>query len=393
MCSAGPASASVTLVEDVLSKKRMQLTALQFKGTSDCVRLRVAAPMGGPLGGCEGVPPEFGRRLPITRLPLVLLLLACTQVPRDQTISSPAAHSRKFEADTTLRGWTASDSAALALGLGMLRQASLPDGTQEVRIWTGLALGVPHNLLRLTRRGGRVEGLKALYWSLESGHPNPGTGADPVPIDAIVRYHIAGRCGPPKRVGGVEACQVHFTQRPDWRALWDSLEALGVWTLPDQDDLPRDSLLTLDGWAMTVEVRDGGSYRSYAYSNPDAHRHPAQVAAAAIGRVDGHLWSLVPRPGNERRYRGRLDVGVGWSEFRVCGTNAIWGVQGRLGARLDSLRTNAAGQDSTARHIYYADLRGMLAYPGLAGQWDTPYSEILQVDSVLTTHATVPEHC
>ena len=84
---------------------------------------------------------------------------------------------------------------------------------------------------------------------------------------------------------------------------------------------------------------------------------------------------------------------MSWSEFRVCGTSAIWGIQGSLGARLDSLRTKAEGQDSAARHIYYAELRGMLAYPGLARQWNTPYSEILEVDSVLTTQATVSEHC
>lgn len=195
------------------------------------------------------------------------------------------------------------------------------------------------------------------------------------------------------RSGDVEACRVHFTRRPDWGAVWDSLEVLGVWTLADQDDLPRDSTMTLDGWSMTVEVRDGARYRSYAYSNPDAHRHPAQAAAAAIGRVDRYLWSLVPRPRNERRYRGRLEVGVGWSEFRVCGTSAIWGLQGSLGARLDSLRTKAAGLDSTARHVYNVELRGMLAYPGLARQWSTPYSEILDVDSVLTTEASVSARC
>ena len=319
----------------------------------------------------------------MTRLALLSFLLACTQATRDPPIAASLAHPAELKSDTLLRGWTASDSAALALGLGLLRRTPVPKGTQEIRIWTGLALGVPHDLLRLTRRGNRVEGNKAWYWFVESVQDDTRGEEESVPIDAVVRYSTGGRCGPPQRSGDVEACLVHLTKRPDWRAIWDSLEVLGVWTLPDQDELPRDSTMTLDGWAMTVEVRDGARYRSYAYSNPDAHRHPVQVAAAAIGRVDWHLSSLIPRSQNERHYRGRLEVGADWSEFTVCGTSTVWGVQGSLGARLDSLRIRPAGHDSAARYLYYAELRGILAYPGLARQWNTPYSEILEVDSVL----------
>ena len=329
----------------------------------------------------------------MTRVLLLLSLAACAQASRNQAVSRPADRPPNFETDTILRGWTASDSAALALGIGLLRQTPLPDEIQEIRIWTGLALGVPHDLLRLTRRGNKIEGLKALYWEVERKETGESATAPGVPIDAVVRHTIEGRCRPPRRYGDVEACRVVFTNLPDWKAIWDSLAVLGVWTLPDQDALPRGSGMSLDGWAMTVEVRDGRRYRSYAYSNPDGRRHPAELAAAAIGRIDDSVWTLVPRPRNERRYRGRLDVGAGWSEFRACGSGTVWGVQGRLGNRLDSLRMKVAGQDSTARHVYYAELRGMLAYPGLAREWDTPYTEILQVDSVFTVRASSPERC
>ena len=339
----------------------------------------------------DGEQPVDGCRM--TRLLLLLSLAACAQSTRDQATSPPADHSPDSANDKILRGWTASDSAALALGVGLLRQTPLPTEIQEVRIWSGLALGVPHDLLRHIKKKNEIDGVKAMYWEVERKDADAGAQLAGVPIDAIVRHTIEGRCGPPKRYGNVEACWVVFTKRPHWKAMWDSLEVLGVWSLPDQDDLPDDGSMTLDGWAMTVEVRRGNRYRSYAYSNPDGRRHPAQVAAAAIGRIDDSVWSLVPRPRNERRYRGRLDVGVGWSEFRACGSGTIWGVQGRLGNRLDSLRMKVAGQDSTARHVYYAELRGMLAYPGLARYWNTPYAEILEVDSVFTVRASSPERC
>jgi hypothetical protein len=174
--------------------------------------------------------------------------------------------------------------------------------------------------------------------------------------------------------------------------MWDSLEALGVWTLPDQDDLPRDSIMVFDGWSMTVEVRDGPRYRSYAYSNPDAHKQPEQVAASALGQMDNELFKWLPRPANERVYRGRLEVGPMVSEFTVCGSRIPWEASGSLGLALDSARMRLAGRDTAARRPYYAELRGMLAYPGLAREWERPYAEILEVDSVLLVEDLKPEH-
>jgi hypothetical protein len=287
----------------------------------------------------------------------------------------------------------ASDSAALALGIGILRRASQLEGSEEIRIWTGAALAVPEVLLRLTRRGDKVAGSMAWHWRLEE--PDTAVnGKQTVTIDAVMRYSNAGRCRTIRRFGDAEACMIRLTGPPDWRAMWDSLDVLSVWTLPDQSELPRDGKMPLDGWSMTVEVRDGPRYRSYAYSNPDAHQHPAQVAAAAIGQMNLLLAKLIPRPSNEHLYRGRLEVGPGVSEFAACGSDTVWEVYGSLGARLDSAGMLRAGQDTTGRRAFYAELRGMLAFPGLAKEWGRPYGEILEVDSVLLVEEwTSPRHC
>jgi hypothetical protein len=99
--------------------------------------------------------------------------------------------------------------------------------------------------------------------------------------------------------------------------------------------------------------------------------------------MDMGLAKMIPRPSNERVYRGRLEVGPGVSEFAVCGSGTVWEVYGPLGARLDSATMRRARQDTTARRAYYAELRGMLAYPGLAKEWRRPYSEVLEVESVV----------
>ncbi len=322
-------------------------------------------------------------------LALALPIAGCARPAPIPEPVPPAPANTVAETDTVLRGWAASDSAAMALQLSVLRHTPLPSGSREIRIWTGLALGVPHDLLRLSEREGRVDGSLGWHWSARH---DPEDDPTEVPIDAVVRRSVAGRCTKPRRVGETEACRVHLRAAPNWRALWDSLENLGVWRLPDQDELPQIGA-SLDGWGMTVELRDGQRYRSYAYDNPDGHRHPAQVAATAVARIGDDLWRLVPPSVHQRRLRGRLAIKPGeWSEFRGCGSNISWGVSGRLTPTLDSLRARKVGSDSVAG-VFYVEALASLAYPGLARSWGTPYPEVLEVDSILTVAAWEKHPC
>lgn len=275
--------------------------------------------------------------------------------------------------DTTLHGWMASDAAALALGIPLLRRVPFREGEQEIRIWSGVELGEPRDLVRLHRRGRAVSGTWAWYWSADDA-------SSEVTTDAVVRHSLAGRCDTPRQQGDTAACVARLRSRPDWSAIWDSLTVLGVWTLPNQDDLPHEGRITLDGWSMTIELRDGPRYRSVAYSNPDAFNHPAQVAATAVGGAARHLGELLPPPRNERQLRGELHFGSAGPEFRSCRSSTVWGVQGPLGPVLDSAR--AASQRSATSISFLVNLRGMLTVRGLARSWGAPYDYILQVDTV-----------
>ncbi len=259
---------------------------------------------------------------PLTSLtkPLLSIVLLLMSVGASLAQVGPESSGvREFTSDTILRGWMASDSAAAALGIGVLRRRPLPEGSQEVRVWTGIALGVPHELTRLTRRGGRVDGMLALFWFVHGEEHRSHAGRPMVPTDAVIRHNLAGQCGPPRRAGDTEACQARLEGRPNWGVVWDSLERPGVWTLPDQEELPAESFMTLDGWSMTVEVRDGKRYRSYAYSNPDAHRHPAQVAATAIANAGGAVWRLMPRRAAASATRGKSGSnGIGMSSAHAA---------------------------------------------------------------------------
>lgn len=267
----------------------------------------------------------------------------------------------------------------MALRLIPLSQDTLSIA-QEIRIWRGMGLGVPYDLLRLVRRNGKVEGRYSWWWPV---FPRELIARlETTPIDAVLRYGREGQCSRPRRVGAAEGCDLYLLTKPDWQVMWDSLTALGVWTLPDQSALPRDSVLVFDGSSMTVEVRDGRRYRSYAYNNPDVHAHPAQHLAAAIERIDFRLDLSTPRPKQERTVEGKLDVRHNDVSFTPCRSNRTIGATGGFSPIVHSAMTRA-GKDSTYHAVFFVRMRGMLAYPGLAKEWRSPYPDVFESDTVL----------
>jgi hypothetical protein len=73
-------------------------------------------------------------------------------------------------------------------------------------------------------------------------------------------------------------------------------EAAGLWALPDESALGGEPSVAVDGWSLTVEVRDGARYRTYRYYMPraDAER-PEERRAAAIGAVFLKVQALAGR--------------------------------------------------------------------------------------------------
>lgn len=332
--------------------------------------------------------PTVGKRAPLVPAAL-LLLVACSVAPGPAAGPGKTAPRLLTSNDTTPRGWNVSDSAAIALGLTPLRHSALPAGDAEIRLWTGMGIGLPHRLLRLSRSDGQVTGFVAWYWPIRD---LPRTGGPPrVPIDSVLRYSYSGRCEDFRRQGDAEGCIALLTHAPPWQVIWDSLTTLGVWTQPDQSELPRDGSIIGDGWSMAVELRDGDRYRSFAYSNPDAHPHPAQQRAAQIGQVGGEAWAAASLPPNRlRSYHGRLNVPYRRNQtFVPCGSNQIWGVQPEI---LEVAR-RAAETDSAVVRSYYVELRAMPVTPGLLEMWRSPFDEVLSVHGIVAVKPWSADAC
>jgi hypothetical protein len=101
-------------------------------------------------GGGRSLNRVMPPRHPFTPLFAAILGAGCAHLTPPTT--NPHQEIHLVATDTTQRGWSASDSAALALGLPALRYAAPDLGVREMRIWTEFAIGEPHDLLRLVRR-------------------------------------------------------------------------------------------------------------------------------------------------------------------------------------------------------------------------------------------------
>jgi hypothetical protein len=273
------------------------------------------------------------------------------------------------------------DSAARAYGLVPLAEARLGRSVEEIRFWAGGGVTAEQSFTRIIRSGNHVDGTLGLYWR----EINPNSRAS-VTQGAMVRYFHAGTCRTLKDFGNIEACTLRFRQEPDWRAIWDSVIALGVATLPPQSSLSRPRVVVWDGTSLTIELRTADDYHRYFFSNPYAYHDSVDQKVVAIATLLRSAISLVPRSSNERRFRGLLDMTSSNSEFTACGSRVAWGIQmaGPSPAR-------PSATDSTAHALYYADVWGQLAMPGI--RWGLPYPEIVQVFRVESVVPWGPKRC
>jgi len=196
-----------------------------------------------------------------------------------------------------------------------------------------------------------------------------------------MRYDLDGVCGAIHSTATVEACEVRFAAPPPWAKFLAELDRHQVWRLPDQSQLPADSMMVLDGWGFTAEVRNPAGYRRYRYDNPEAHRAPEAQDAGAIGRSLRLINGLVAPNVHRRTYRGLSVSAPGVQGFRPCDSTQVW----EAGGDFRPISRLRPGYDTLALPVesLYVEVRGMLAAPGLAAQWRSRYPEVLDIDSVL----------
>lgn len=287
------------------------------------------------------------------------------------------------------------DEVVASAGLHPLKNTSLPSGHRELRIWFGGGLGWPQDMYRFQIKNGSVKGQWFRYWSVAVDSDGPPENAQ---FPDVLRYDLAGQCDAIRTVDRTAVCIARFTRRPDWKALLMKIESEGVWTLPDEQSLPKEhfpngmQVIVSDGYGITVEARDGSSYRSYGYDNPETSKQDAAKHAAAITAAFGYLGKFVPPNTHTRIFRGRYTPAPTYYRFINCGDTTTWGLS--LSTTPPPMPREQGG-DSVSDTIRsaYAEVRGMKAYKGLPKEWDAPYPEIIQSDSVLVLKPWRPEEC
>ena len=279
------------------------------------------------------------------------------------------------------------DRVAAAAGLKPLKSLSGLPKRREVRLWIGGGLGYPQDLYRFVDDGGKVHGELIRYWHDSS------LGDDSIPgtsFHDLMLYSQNGACVDFRRRSGVGVCRGNFVSSPDWRSALRRAEAADLWTLPDETALPSDGISVMDGWGIVVELRDGPSYRWYAYGNPDAHkRRPEAAKAVAIVRATESIDSLLRTPDVVREYRG-ITTGRYESEFVHCATGERWEFHDDLKALAERNKMSLPpGTDANYDVVVVAEL----SPEWLARQWGSKYRRVLQIQRLISVRVAGPNGC
>ena len=173
------------------------------------------------------------------------------------------------------------DDVAGTISSGPLRDTPLPPGADEIRVWVGFGILSPESMIRVWRTSaGHADGEVWLY-------------ADRVEEDEYARFADYD-CAEERRDDGVWACRVDVAPRPDWARVRASLIAADIATLHDESKIPESKLRVHDGVAMVAEVRAGGAWRAWSFSNPHLRDDPYGDAAARVMDVANELEPAPP---------------------------------------------------------------------------------------------------
>ncbi|MGB5675885.1 MAG: hypothetical protein WBO43_15215, partial [Gemmatimonadota bacterium] len=113
-------------------------------------------------------------------------------------------------------------------------------------------------------------------------------------LDSINTAEFGPTCERMERQQWWVVCHSAFSTEPDWEYVLTEATGAGVWLLPDPSVLSDDELSMTDGWGLTIELRDGPSYRTFQYRNPDAQPWPEARQAEALFRIVEDVWRHAP---------------------------------------------------------------------------------------------------
>ncbi|MEP7043517.1 MAG: hypothetical protein ABI843_10675 [Dokdonella sp.] len=176
---------------------------------------------------------------------------------------------------------TFTDQATYSMNLPLLRESVLPEGAKEVRVWTGFGTVAPDFLLRFQiEPNGDLTGTMLAHF-MRAPEDNA--------YNESVRSVLRAMCTSVQSNEAADSCAATASQEVHWKTIYRKLVREGLWTLPDESELPKPKFTLSDGSSIVVELRDGKSYRTYQYSNPLMLEGVAAEHAYALMRISGDI--------------------------------------------------------------------------------------------------------
>jgi hypothetical protein len=173
-----------------------------------------------------------------------------------------------------------------AAGLSDLRRGNHPSGEREIRIRIDGGIALPYTLYRFVSRNGGISGEVVRYMPLD-GYGSEFAGS---------KGHSAGSRDSCAKTESQSffPCRARFSRDPDWRRLFTSMDSLDVWNIADEGTLHKHWTIMLDGpGGITAELRDGKSYKAWAYEPGVEDTEPGRAKVSFISHLLRGVDSLV----------------------------------------------------------------------------------------------------
>jgi hypothetical protein len=318
---------------------------------------------------------KAGSRLTLIAACAVLVARAGAQIPTNPPPHTPAALLETIAYSL--------DSAAISAGIPILRLTPNPKGIREVRLWIH---GWYYNwgtLYRVTSGHGTIRGEVIEHWPVDR---SLSAAVDTIPSS------LRETCNHFTRRAGIATCRARFEIPPDWRRSLREAETAGLWVIPDESELPKRSL-TVDGWGMFVELRDGNQYRAYSYSNPNVQSgHADFKRAVAVVSAFRPIRELMRRSPGADIFRGLYVGGSDRTEFTQCGSDTPFELAGNLAPLAKAAKRLSANSTGTDSARLFVEVRGTTEI-GWVAMRVNGREFTLHVDSVLTARPWTPDAC
>lgn len=321
---------------------------------------------------------------------IVFLMMAfISEVALSQELNSSEPDSITIEVPDAI--WTfvferTFDHVVLSAGLKPLRKKELEKDEKEIRIWFGGGIFAPKFLYRITESDGTVKGELLLYWRVREIdiYDDGKTTHD------WMLYYRSSNCEDFNLKSGFGTCRALFETEPDWKSILRKMEDQGIWKLPDSSELP-DAGTSLDGWGITIELREDYYYRTYNYSNPNHKPWPEAAQAVQIAGIVSKVRYLMKRSELIKNYRG-VTTGINGSAFNECESGEVMGF--KIGISLEALAQRWEVElPEAGKYGYIVEVTGERSPEWVANRRSSKFNRDLDVGRLISINPAFKPAC